>query len=49
MFQILAIAGIIRDIRPWIPYETDSELTKVNYRISQITIPSWPKGIFAQS
>jgi len=40
------IKDIIEKIKPSLSYKTDSELTDINYRISEKTIPRWTKDKF---
>jgi hypothetical protein len=43
------IKDIIEKIKPLLSHEMDSELTDVNYRIYQTTIPRWAKDIFSET
>jgi len=43
------IKDIMGKIRPLLSRETDSELTDVNYRISEKTIPQWSEGVFLKA
>lgn len=43
------IKDIMERIKPLLPSETNSEMTSVNYRISEKTITNWPKDIFCSN
>ena len=43
------IKDIMEEIKPLLPCLANSEMVDIKYKISEMTIPNWPKDIFVKA